>query len=162
VTIRYSLTKGEIVRSFFQGLTNSPKFLITILVQALWAGLIGLAVRGAFSRTITWRDGLIVLEWALGLFVFLPCWLFIRGKTARRTLAISQNGIDTQIGEQRGNIPWRKVTLVKDTGDVVLIGRTNGNYFCVPDRAFSGNENRSEFLAEIKRLRQREPEQKVQ
>jgi YcxB-like protein len=105
---------------------------------------------------------LIVLEWALGLFAFLPCWLFIRGKTARRTSAISQNGIDTQIGEQRGNVPWRKVTLVKDTGDVVLIGRTNGNYFSVPDRAFSGDENRSEFLAEIERLRKQDLEQKAQ
>jgi hypothetical protein len=147
VTIEYSLTKGEIVRSYFRGLISSPRFLFTIVVQSIWIGLVGLVVSGVFTRKITWRDGLTVVAWASGYLVFLPCWLFIRGKTGKRTLTISPAGIDTQIGTQAGTIPWSKVRLVKDAGDLVLIARAGGNSFLIPDRAFSGNENRRQFLA---------------
>jgi hypothetical protein len=154
VTVEYSLNKSEIVRSFFQGLHSSPKFLATIIIQALFAGLAYLVVSGTFARTLTWRDCLIALGWALGLLAFLPCWLLLRGKTTTRTLTISPGGIDTQIGQQRGTIPWQSVRLIKDAGNGIFIARANGNFFCIPNRAFSGRDDRSRFLAEVQLLRQ--------
>jgi hypothetical protein len=89
MTIKYALTRGEIVRSSFRSLGSSPKFLSMILIYSAGLGLLSLAIGGAFSRSRTMGDAESALSWTVGAFLFMPFWLFVRGKTEERTLSIS-------------------------------------------------------------------------
>jgi hypothetical protein len=151
VTIEYSLTRTEIVRGFFRSLRSSPKYRLTILLNAVAIAVLVLLLRIASSRKITVQDVLIAIAWAIGFLVFMPLWLFIRGKTAKRTLTISPDGIYTEIGKIRARVPWRKIHLVIPAEQYILIARPGGNSFFVPIRAFSGLEQRDQFLGEISR-----------
>ncbi len=79
----------------------------------------------------------------------MPLWLYIRGKTDERTLTVSPDGISTEIGSLRGQIPWSKVKLVNDTSSHVLIVGATGNAFLIPARAFQDSYQRSQFLMQI-------------
>ena len=81
----------------------------------------------------------------------MPVWLFIRAKTAQRILVTSSEGIDTQIGKLRVQVPWQKIAAITDAGRYVLLTRRNGNSLFVPDRAFSTTAQRDEFLGELRR-----------
>ena len=151
MTIRYALTRTEIVRSYFRSLSSSPKYLLRVLLLSLGVGVFTLVSRGA--RTLTGGDIGYALAWAIGLFLFMPFWLFVRGKTSERTLSVSEAGILTQIGKLNGEIPWKSVSLVDDGGDFILICRIGGNAFFIPNRAFARGEQREAFLQEIRRLR---------
>jgi hypothetical protein len=153
MTIKYRLTRAEIVQSFFRSLGSSPRFLAIILIYAAALGVFSLVTRGAFSRSATTRDAIVAISWTAGALVFMPLWLYIRGKTDERTLTISGDGISTEIGSLRGQIPWSKVKLVNDTGSHVLIVGATGNAFLIPGRAFQGPDQRSEFLTQIDCLR---------
>lgn len=135
MTIKYTLTRAEIVRSYFRSLANSPKFLGTILIYSVGLGLLSLAMRGAFSRSVTSRDVLIAVAWMLGAFAFMPVWLYIRGKTDERTLTVSEEGISTEIGSHKGQVPWSKVKLIADAGQHLLVVGRGGNAFFIPNRA---------------------------
>jgi YcxB-like protein len=149
MTIKYKLTRAEIVRSFFRSLGSSPRFLAIILIYSAALGVFALVTRGAFSRSLTTRDAVIALSWTAGALVFMPLWLYIRGKTDERTLTVSPEGISTEIGSLRGQLPWSKVKLVNDTGSHVLIVGATGNAFFIPGRAFQGPDQRAQFLAQM-------------
>jgi len=150
MTIKYALTRGEIVQSYFRSLSPSPKFLSMILIYSIGLGVLFLAIGGAFSRPLTARDVLTAFAWAIGGFLFMPLSLFVRGKTEERTLSVSAQGISTEIGARKGEVPWGKVRLVENAGHHVLIVGTTGNAFLIPERAFSGPEQRAQFVREIK------------
>jgi len=149
MTIKYALTRVEIVRSFFQSLGRSPKFLAMILIYSAALAVFSLATRGVFSRPLALRDVMVALAWMAGAFVFMPLWLFIRGKTDERTLTVSREGISTEIGSHRGHVPWKKVKLVTDTRRHVLIVSATGNAFLIPTRAFQGSEQQAQFMKAI-------------
>ena len=151
MTITYALTRIEIVQSFFESLRNSAKFLTMIVIYASVLGVSSLAMRGAFSRSLTLHDLLVSIAVTAGVFVFMPCWLFIRGKTDERTMTVSPEGISTEIGALKGHVPWSKVKLVNDTNGHVLIFGANGNAFFVPTRAFRGLDQQAEFMQQINR-----------
>jgi len=153
VTLRYTLTRIEIVRSYFQSLAASPKFLAMILIYSAAMGVFLLVVRGAFSRPLRLNDVIFALAWMLGVFSFMPLWLFIRGKTSERTLSISANGISTEIGSLKGQVPWGKVKIVTDARQHVLIVGTTGNAFIIPSRAFQGPDQRAQFIEQIQHWR---------
>jgi len=153
ITIKYSLTRMEIVRSYFRSLQTAPKFRAIILVYLVGLGLLRLAITGAFSRPLTLRDASGALAWVIGAFLLMPVVFFVRGKTNERTLTVSQDGISTQIGRHKGQVPWSKVRLVRDTGTFILIVGPTGNAFFIPGRAFSGPREHSEFTAQIDRWR---------
>jgi hypothetical protein len=155
MTIKYKLTRSEIVRSYFRSLGSSPKFSSMILIYSVAVGLMFLVMSGAFSRSLTARDALTALAVSAGLFLFMPLWLFVRGKTAERTLSISERGISTEIGSLKGEVPWGKVRLVQDTGHHVLIVRGTGNAFLIPRRAFSSPEQLTQFVQEVDGWRNR-------
>ena len=155
MTIKYTLTRGEIVRSYFRSLSSSPKFLSMILIYSVGLGLLTLAMGGAFSRSLTVGDKSRALSWAVGAFLFMPLWLFVRGKTEERTLSVSARGISTEIGARKGEVPWGKVRLVENAGRHVLIVGTTGNAFVVPGRAFTGPDKQTEFVQEIDSGRKR-------
>jgi hypothetical protein len=133
ITIKYSLTRMEI-------------YLVGL-------GFLGLAMTGAFSRPLTLSDAWVALAWVIGAFLLMPVIFFVRGKTKERTLTVSQDGISTQIGRLKGQVPWSKVKLVNDTGKFILIVGRTGNAFFIPGRAFRGPGELAEFTAQIDRWR---------
>jgi hypothetical protein len=149
MTIKYALTRIEILRSFLRSLQSSPKFLAMILIYLAALNLFTLATRGAFSRSLTGRDVTVALAWMAGALIFMLLWLFTRGKTDERTLTVSTDGISTQIGSLRGQIPWSKVKLVAQTSRQVLIVGATGNAFFMPSRAFQGPNQQTEFMTQI-------------
>ncbi len=149
MTIKYRLTRVEIVRSYLRSLGSSPKFLMRIVIYSAAVGVFALATGGALSRPLTLHDAVVALAWAGGVFVFMPLWLFIRGKTDERTLTISPEGISTEIGSRKGQIPWTKVKVVATTSAHVLIVGATGNAFFIPGRAFQGLDQQAQFVQQI-------------
>lgn len=150
LTVEYGLTRREIFLSFLCSLAQSAQFRRTMLLYAVAAALAALVIRAAVLRSFTPMDALIAVAWGLGYLVLISVWVTIRGKTAKRTLTVSCGGISTEIGRIKGKIPWTKVRSVSDHSKFVLIARTNGNAFFVPNRAFSSPGQRNEFLAKIR------------
>ena len=150
LTIEYALTRPEILRSFVRSAVESPKFLATILAYAVGIAILGLLLHVTSSHSITLTDVIRGFAWGLGFLCFIPLWVFVRGKTARRTFTVSRDGILTEIGPLRGQIPWDKVRMVTDTSHFVLIARTSGNAFFIPHRAFPNADHRNSFLASIR------------
>ena len=101
MTIKYALTRTEIVRSYCQSLASSRKFLAMIVIYSVTLGLLPLLLSGSFSRSVETHDLIVAFAWMLGGFTFMPVWLFLRGKTSERTLTVSQGGILTRIGVRR-------------------------------------------------------------
>ncbi len=149
MTIKYALTRTEIVRSYFRSLGSSRKFLVMILIYSAIPALVALVLSGAFSRRLQVHDLIVAVAWMTGAFAFLPIWLFLRGKTSERTLTVSPDGISTQIGSLKGDVPWNKVKLVADAGNHVLIVGVTGNSFFIPGRAFQGPEQKTQFIKQI-------------
>ncbi len=149
MTIKYALTRIEIFRSFLRSLQSSPKFLAMILIYLAAMAVFAVATRGAFSRSLTGRDLTVAIAWTAGAVVSMLLWLFIRGKTDERTLTASPEGISTQIGSLKGQIPWSKVKLVTQTSRHVLIVGATGNAFFIPSRAFEGPDQQTQFMTQI-------------
>ena len=105
MTIKYALTKLEIARSFFRSLGGSPRLLTIVSIYSVGLGLYSLLMRGAFTRSFRADDALFAVASTVGAFLFIPFWVFIRGKTAERTLTVSEKGISTEIGSAKGEIP---------------------------------------------------------
>jgi hypothetical protein len=131
-------------------MARSPKFLGAIILYSVAIGMMRLLIQTTILRSLTLKDGMNAVTWALCSLILFPIWTFIRGKTTRRTLTASSNGISTEIGRIKGQIPWDKVRVVKDASQFVLIMRTNGNAFPIPRRAFAGPEQQSHFVTEIR------------
>jgi len=153
MTIKYALTRREIVTFFLQGMVKSPKLLMIVVVLSLWPGFVFVVMGGAFSRSLTVGDFKGGAIWTVGAFSFLILWVFLRGKTDERTLSVSDEGIRTQIGSYQGQVPWSKVGAVTDMGQYILILRSTGNAFFIPNRAFNMSEERELFLTSIDRWR---------
>ena len=150
MTIEYALTRVEIVRGFLRSLGSSPRYLVTVLCYALVMSGIVLVGTGAFSRSLTLRDAVTAVLTAGGFMLFLPVMLFIRGKTSNRSLTVSAEGISTEIGSLKAQIPWRKVKVISETDRYVLVARASGNAFFIPSRAFSSPEQKAAFVTKIK------------
>ena len=153
MTIQYSLTRIENVRGFVRGVRSSTRLRTTVFVYSAAIAIIVSASGGVFSRPLTMQTFATVFAWAVGAFIFMPLWLFIRAKTALRTLTVAPSGISTQIGRLKGAVPWDKVKAVTDAGSYVVITRANGNSFLIPKRAFRGPDQQARFLKDIEAWR---------
>lgn len=151
MTIKYALTRAEIVRVFLASIGRSPRILTIVLVFSLLPGMASIAMAFASGRTLITRDVFFAIAWTLGMFCFVIAMVFVRGKTQERTLSISEQGISTQTGSVDAQLPWSGVKEVKDSGSYILIVGRTGNSFFVPPRAFDGPEERDRFLSEIRR-----------
>jgi len=149
LTVEYALTRREIFQSYLRSLAESPKFRRTIILYSVVFGIFNVFLSVILSRSLTLGDVLGGVAGAVGLFIFIPLWIFIRAKTTKRTMTVSREGISTEIGKYKGQVPWNKISIVTETPRFVLIARTNGNAFFIPDRAFSGAEHRQHFVTEI-------------
>ena len=151
MTIKYALTRLEIVRVFLASVGRSPRILTIVLVFSLLPGMASSARALASWRTLLTRDVFLAIAWALGMFCFVIAMVFVRGKTQERTLSISEQGISTHIGYIDAQLPWSGVKEVRDSGSYILIVGRTGNSFFVPPRAFQGPAERSRFLSDIRR-----------
>lgn len=151
LTIEYALTRREIFRSFLQSIAESSKFRGTILLYSAAIGVLTLLPKAVLSRTLTLKDAATAVAWAIGAFLFIPVGVFIFGKTSKRTLTISPDGISTEIGRLRAEVPWKKVRVVTETPQFVLIVGASGNAFFIPRRAFTGPDHQAYFVAEMNR-----------
>jgi hypothetical protein len=153
MTIRYSLTRAEIVRLFFVSLAESPRVLTIVLLFSLSSGALSFVSVFGAGRALTTRDWLVAIVWSITMFCFVIAMVFVRGKTEERTLSVSEHGISTQIGTIDAQLPWTKVKEVKDSGAYILIVGKTGNSFFVPSRAFHDREQRRQFLAQVTQWR---------
>lgn len=153
MTIQYSLSRSENVRGFLRGMRTSPRFRTTLFVYSAAIAVIVSSSSGVFSRPLTVQTVATVFAWAVGAFIFMLLWVFITAKRAMRTLTVAPSGISTQIGRMKADVPWHKVKAVTDAGSYVVITRANGNSFLIPKRAFSGPDQKAQFLRDIEAWR---------
>ena len=151
MTIKYALTRAEIVRIFFVSLGRSPRIFMLVLLFTILPGVLPMVSAIFAGRALTTRDAFVGIAWTMTMFCFVIGMVFVRGKTEERTLSVSEGGISTQIGTMDAQLPWTKVKEVKDSGTYILIVGNSGNSFFVPSRAFEGKEERTKFLSQIRR-----------
>jgi hypothetical protein len=149
-TIRYSLTRSEVLRSFVRSVAVSPRFRLKIMLYSLLPAVCNLLLTLILERTLTKSDVLTAIALAGLTFMLFPILIAIRAKTSERTLTISKDGISTVIGKKNGQISWKTICIVSETPQFVLVARGNGNCFFIPNRAFSAVEERQHFMAELR------------
>ena len=149
MTIRYSLTRTDILRSFFRSLKSSPRFLVTVVTYSVAFGLFSMLANGDFSRSLTVRDILIALAWTAAAFFFMPAWFLVRYKPEERTLTTSPEGITNEMGDRKATIPWNRIKQIRNSGRNVLIVGVTGNAIVIPRRAFQDRDQQAQFVAEI-------------
>jgi hypothetical protein len=148
MTIEYALTRTEVVTGFFRSLWSSPRYLAFLVICVLALFIFGPQAGEGFSHPFTLRAAISAVLGTLCTFLLLvPLILFIRAKTATRSLTISPEGISTEIGSLNGQVAWRKIEVVKEKEGFVLIASASGNAFYVPNRAFATPEQKREFVA---------------
>ncbi|HKT49977.1 MAG TPA: YcxB family protein [Candidatus Angelobacter sp.] len=149
ITIDYALTRSEAARSYLQAIRQSPEYLRRVVMLAAICGLVQMCFRVLGSRHFGGPEILSAVIVFAVILALLPILLFLTAKTNRRTLTISPDGISTSIGTKSAEIPWKSVKVVKDSGTFILIARTNGNAFFIPNRAFVSPDNRARFMEQI-------------
>ena len=149
MTINYALTRAEILRVFLVALTRSPRIFAIVLCFSLFPGAASVAAASLSSGAITIHEVTIAVAWTIGMFCLVVVMVFLRGKTAERTLSVSEQGLSTQIGSMNAQRPWSQVKEIQDSGSYILIVSKSGNSFFVPSRAFSGPDERNQFLSAI-------------
>jgi len=149
MTIQYSLTRADILRSFFRSLKSSPRFLVTVLGYSVAFGLFTMLARGDFSRSIAPDDLLIALAWTVAAFFFMPGYFLIRYKRELRVLTTSQEGITTEMGDRKATVSWSRIKQVRNTRRNVFLVGSSGNAIVIPSRAFQGPDQQAQFVAEI-------------
>jgi hypothetical protein len=154
ITVEYALTRGEVAGGLLRSVAQSPKYRGKILLYSVGIGVFTLFYRAALTRSVTPGDVMIAVGYGVGFLLVLPLWLFIRAKTAKRTLNLSRGGIWTEIGRIRKQYEWKQIREVTDARQFILIALTNGNAFFIPHRAFPGVELREQFLTETRRWMQ--------
>lgn len=150
LSVQYALTRSEVLRSFLCSLVASARFRGTIIFYSVVVGGFTLLFRAPLLRSVAVKDALAAVATAACVPVFIAFWVFIRAKTAQRTLTISHDGISTEIGRLKGEIPWNSVAVVQETPQFVLVSGTTGNAFFIPRRAFSGIEHQRGFVTALK------------
>lgn len=147
MTIEYALTRTEVVVGFFRSMRNSPRYLAFLLMCVLALFIVVPQVGEGFSHPFTMRDAGVAIVGTLCTFLLLlPLILFIRAKTATRSLTISPEEISTEIGWLQGRVAWRKIKTVQEKETFVLVASTSGNAFFIPNRSFATPEQKTEFV----------------
>jgi hypothetical protein len=153
LTITYSLTRFEIVRTYLFVIPRSPRILTVVLIISAWPGFVRLSTKWALSHGLSFGDFIAAFVWMVGVFVLLLLWVFLRAKTKVRTLSITERGIYTEIGRIKADYPWSKVKEIRDVGNYILVVNRSGNAFFIPNRSFDGIQQRSRFLTQMNYFR---------
>ena len=146
MTIRYSLTRLEVVRTYLFVIPRSPRIAILVFMICAWLGSVHIATTLIYSHSLDAGDILYAVLSAVVVFCLLLAWVFLRAKTGERTMSVSDQGIDTEIGRRKAICSWGKVKQVRDLGHYILIVTHSGNAFFVPERAFPDGNGKTAFL----------------
>jgi hypothetical protein len=155
MTVTYSLTRVEVLRTFLYALPRSPRILTLVIGTSCLMALLSLSGAHVLPRGLSLHDSISAFLWFVGTFCFMPVWVFLRAKTNQRLLTISEQGFHTEIGRIRADCPWSKVKEVKDVGPYLLMVSWIGNALFIPSRAFTDDAMRDQFIAEVARYRAR-------
>jgi hypothetical protein len=126
-----------------------------VLVYCLIAAIIPVIFSDAFIGGHKFGLARLLILWTIGTFCLLLLVLFATAKTAQRTMDFSEGGISTTIGKLRGHVGWGKIADVKDAGPHVLVMGRSGNAFFIPNRAFSGPDEKAQFVSDVREWRGR-------
>jgi len=153
MTISYSPTRFEVVRTFLFMLPRSPRTLLVVVIICAFPGVLWVQAACSSHRDLTLNDAIIAFVWTIVAFCFFLFWIFLRAKPKQRILTVSEQGIHTEIGSTKVNYPWGKLKDVKDVGPYLLMVTWIGNAYLIPSRAFSDSAQRQQFIAEVARYR---------
>ena len=90
--------------------------------------------------------GFLAAAAVIGFFIAFPQLAF---KPQVRTLTVSEDGIQTNIGNKSGSVKWNEIRSIEDTNDLKIMVRRNQNAFLIPQRAFQSEKKRCTFLEAI-------------
>jgi hypothetical protein len=146
VTIQYSSRRGEVWTQYWR-----------LWRQKLWrfhAALFTAIALGLLVGLSDWHLSPTALAGVAVVGGLLPCAGFAlyplaKFKPQMRILTIDPAGLTTSIGKSTGDVPWHDVEAITDKQGLIVIRRTNGNAFVVPDRAFASPADRAEFLRSV-------------
>ncbi len=144
--IEYQVKRTDLARAYFHSLRHSSRTQLVIFGGA--ALLIGynLFVQFRYKGSLALGDFIFAFAVALLLILLFTALLMITAKTQKRILSITPEDIETKIGSKEGKIPWEAVASVTASNDLVVITGKNANAFTIPPQAFTGKEQRDDFI----------------
>jgi len=145
MVIRYTSTRSDVWRAYWQTWRHSPKLNVLRLFIFGWAFFVAWSQLTAFSMGPFWRL-FSALALALTAMLLMAVYPLLRFKSDERALTISTSGIATRIGNLSGDVPWSKVARIVPTDECIYIQGRSGNSFAIPRRAFSTEKDREEFV----------------
>lgn len=154
MTVRYALSRGEMLTAMWYSARYSGRLRRRILVLPLFVAIASLMGAYVGRHVVTTADLMIAAAWAIGALLLMPMLVAARTKTQERVLELTPEGITTTIGRLSGMVPWRAVSFVDDVGRFVVIAGQNMNAFLVPNRAFADDQERTQFMNEARQLAQ--------
>jgi hypothetical protein len=145
MTIEYQSRRAEVAAAYWFTWRRSWRMRIMQAWIALAVFLCASSVLQSPGQSFR-STALPSALWTVAALAFLPHYPQLTFKSQLRRLTIDPVGIHTTIGALRGDIPWRRVASITTVGDRTYVIGKNLNSFIIPERAFSGVEQRSEFI----------------
>lgn len=143
ITVTYSSLRREIW-SHYVHLWKQALWRVHLkLFTAITVGL--MLLLSIWHRPITISIAVAIAGGFLAC-ILLALYPLARFKPQVRKLTIDDSGLETWIGTQHGSVGWHDVASIADQNDLIVILRTNGNAFVVPQRAFATPADRATFL----------------
>ena len=144
--IEYQIKRIDVVKAYFYNLRYSSRTQLIVFGFAIFIALQILFVRRFSSDSLNVSDYITALVYAIGATLLLPVISFVTAKTQKRSMSIDQQGIETQIGSKKGEIPWTAIAKVTESNDRIVITGKNANAFTIPASAFLNKEKQTEFF----------------
>jgi hypothetical protein len=146
MVIEYKIKRLDIVKAYFYNLRHSRRSQMIIFGMAALLVLYSMFLNYRRYGKVGFSDFFFAILFGLVFICAVPALSFLTAKTQKRTLSISQEGIETKIGSQTGKIPWKAVDRVVATEDHIFIVGKNANAFTIPSSAFANPELRNQFI----------------
>ncbi len=146
MVIEYQIKRFDLVKSYFYNLAHSKRTQFIIFGLTVLMIVISLLRSYRNHGNLTLSDFIAALLSGLGLILVIPVLSFLTAETQKRTLSITQEGIETKIGTRKGTILWKAIDSVVSTEDRIFITGKNANTFTIPSSAFSSDELRNKFF----------------
>jgi hypothetical protein len=146
MVIEYQIKRFDLVKAYFYNLRHSRRTQLIIFGIATLIALYPLFLSYFLDGNLIINDFIIAFLFGLAFILAIPALSFLTAKTQKRTLFISQEGIETKIGSQEGKISWKAVNSVVATKDRIIIVGKNANAFTIPSSAFANTDLRNKFI----------------
>jgi hypothetical protein len=146
MVIEYRIKRFDLVKSYFFNLRHSIKTQLIIFGIATLDILYSLFLRYRDHGKLVLDDFIVSFLFGLVFILAIPALSFVTAKTQKRTLSISQEGIETKIGSREGKISWKAVDSIVATKDRISIIGKNANTFTIPSNAFTSTDLRNKFI----------------